>query len=147
MKVIIRCDALTQIGTGHVMRCLTLVNELREQGADLAIGAGGSTTWERCCMGLPVIGMSIANNQQSGCKTLARSGDVFCLGESKDVGIELLKEALKVALASSDLLVGMSEAGTTLVDGHGAQRVGRQLATNQVDLRSPLFTEGTFFGA
>ncbi|HDL08410.1 MAG TPA: UDP-2,4-diacetamido-2,4,6-trideoxy-beta-L-altropyranose hydrolase [Desulfobacteraceae bacterium] len=33
--LIIRADASVQIGTGHVMRCLTLADELRERGADI----------------------------------------------------------------------------------------------------------------
>ena len=31
--------------------------------ADLAIGASGTTSWERCCLGLPSIVISIADNQ------------------------------------------------------------------------------------
>lgn len=32
--------------------------------ADLAIGAAGSSTWERCCLGLPSVAVTIAENQK-----------------------------------------------------------------------------------
>ena len=36
--------------------------------ADLAIGAGGTTTWERLCLGLPSLVVSIAENQEPTCE-------------------------------------------------------------------------------
>ena len=32
--------------------------------ADICIGASGMSMWERCCMGLPSLTITIANNQK-----------------------------------------------------------------------------------
>ena len=103
--------------------------------ADLSIGAGGGTMWERCCLGLPAIVMSIASNQQSGCEAVASSGGILYLGEARSVGIELLEGALRVTLSSPGLVASMSKVGASLVDGQGGGRVAKRLMKPSVVLR------------
>jgi UDP-2,4-diacetamido-2,4,6-trideoxy-beta-L-altropyranose hydrolase len=44
--------------------------------ADLAIGAAGTTTWERCCLGLPAIVVELADNQKMILRQLSRQGAI-----------------------------------------------------------------------
>jgi spore coat polysaccharide biosynthesis predicted glycosyltransferase SpsG len=44
--------------------------------ADLAIGAGGSTSWERCCLGLPTLLYVTADNQKEIAQNLEKTGAV-----------------------------------------------------------------------
>ena len=103
--------------------------------ADLAVGAGGGTMWERCCLGLPAIMTSIADNQRAGCEAVARRGGGIYLGEAASARVELLEAGLRLALSSPWLLVGASEWGMALVDGHGGRRAARHLMSPLVGLR------------
>ena len=45
--------------------------------ADLAIGAAGSSVWERCCLGLPQVLMVTADNQQLIYENLIKQDGIF----------------------------------------------------------------------
>lgn len=63
--------------------------------ADLAIGAGGTTTWERCFMELPTVVISIAENQHAGCAFIAKNtGIIYYLGKNNTVSIIDIKNAI-----------------------------------------------------
>lgn len=91
--------------------------------ADLAIGAGGATTWERLCMGLPSLVLSIAENQVPACEALASSGFIRYLGSAHDLGVDAIESALLKALAEVKQLHAVARINQTLVDGRGADRV------------------------
>ncbi|MGG4199225.1 UDP-2,4-diacetamido-2,4,6-trideoxy-beta-L-altropyranose hydrolase [Peribacillus frigoritolerans] len=63
--------------------------------ADLSIGAGGTTTWERCFLSLPSIVWSIAGNQVEICKTLARKKIIKYLGEKETLEQTFLTQQLE----------------------------------------------------
>jgi UDP-2,4-diacetamido-2,4,6-trideoxy-beta-L-altropyranose hydrolase len=117
--------------------------------ADFAIGAGGATTWERLCMGLPSAVISIAENQVPTCKALASNGLIQYLGEAHDLEVSDIEMALFNVLTETGQLRGRSGSNQVLVDGLGASRVAEALVpTKPTDLmlRSAYATDAlTYF--
>jgi pseudaminic acid biosynthesis-associated protein pseG len=64
--------------------------------ADLCLGAGGTTTWERCFLGLPAIVTAIAENQLAVCRDCADAGLIYYLGRWDEVTEMALHHALRV---------------------------------------------------
>lgn len=94
--------------------------------SDLAIGAAGSTSWERCCLGVPTLMLVTADNQQAVARSLALSGAAIGLNRVNSLEIEL-KEALTKLSIGKDLLSAMSCVVRGVCDGLGAQRVAKFL--------------------
>lgn len=95
--------------------------------ADLSIGASGTTSWERCCVGLPSLVITIANNQIDIAENLAKSGIVINLGWFEDVKQSDIKSALENLLDKPDIIRQMSIDGMRMVDALGTERVAREL--------------------
>jgi UDP-2,4-diacetamido-2,4,6-trideoxy-beta-L-altropyranose hydrolase len=53
--------------------------------ADLMVGGGGVTTWERMCLGLPAVVICIADNQVEMNRALSSAGYNESLGDKEDV--------------------------------------------------------------
>lgn len=93
---------------------------LMEQ-ADFAIGAGGSTTWERCCIGLPSIVKPVAENQMQPMKELSKAGAIILI---EYTSIETYKEKIVECLSMSiDSINEIINCGFNLFDGLGVKRV------------------------
>lgn len=89
--------------------------------ADLAIGAAGSTSWERCCLGLPTILLVLAENQRGLATALREAGAAVI---AKD--ISHVTDWLREQLSSRTLpkfLRAVSRAAANITDGNGASRV------------------------
>ncbi|MCK1640773.1 UDP-2,4-diacetamido-2,4,6-trideoxy-beta-L-altropyranose hydrolase [Bradyrhizobium sp. 157] len=91
--------------------------------ADLAIGAGGVMSWERCCLGLPTIAVHIADNQIGALTALASSGAVAYLGSAFSVAADQMAETIRSMLDDPARVRAMGEAARALVDGLGTSRV------------------------
>lgn len=88
--------------------------------ADLAIGAAGSTSWERCCLGLPTLMVVLADNQREIADALAEKGAALPL-ELADLETSLAGQL--AALDAHGALTAMSQRATDLVDGQGTAHV------------------------
>ena len=104
---------------------LSSVNNMAELMAqcDLAIGAGGTTTWERCSLGLPTVLISLAENQNYISREVGKAGAAI-LCDVQDVEHEL-GNILRV-ISEPDCLQRLSWNASQITDGRGMQSV-RQL--------------------
>lgn len=95
--------------------------------ADLSIGAAGSSSWERCCLGLPTICFAQSAHQMAMAEGLETRGAVVNLGNAANVSVEDLSRALLSLVDRPERLASLSIASSSLVDGKGADRVCQRL--------------------
>lgn len=89
---------------------------------DLQIGAGGSASWERCCLGTPSILCLVAANQLSILPRLEAAGAAFW-AKPQDGSLRAgIAAALKSVLRDPACLATMSSNARALVDGRGSLR-------------------------
>ena len=91
--------------------------------ADLAIGAGGSTTWERCVLALPALTLILADNQVAAARALEAAGVTPCLDVGATDFEAAFVRAVEGLLASENRRAELSAASATVCDGQGADRV------------------------
>jgi UDP-2,4-diacetamido-2,4,6-trideoxy-beta-L-altropyranose hydrolase len=91
--------------------------------ADLSIGAGGTTTWERCHLGLPSIVLTIASNQEEISQNLADKQCIIYLGRASEVTEKELSLKLKELINNDELLLNISKNAMQMVDGLGRERI------------------------
>ena len=99
------------------------VNDMAQRMADsdLAIGAAGSTSWERCCLGLPTLMVVLAENQQLGAQSMEAAHAARLIGAVSDIATQL---PLAVAeLIESERQGRMSLAASAVADGRGVEKV------------------------
>ena len=85
--------------------------------ADLAIGASGASTWERCSLGLPTLSLVLADNQREAAGELAEAGIIVNLGESDITTHQLAIEVDKL-VKDHGLRASLSKRAMQLIPAH-----------------------------
>jgi len=112
---------------------LTNVANMAEQmaEADLAIGAAGGTSWERCCLGLPALLLVIAENQIEATKALVNQKAAIYLGTLNfdDWPTEL--DLALTNLQNSNGLFKYSQSAARICDWKGSEKVVEKIIASR----------------
>lgn len=110
-----RCERMPKV-TLHVT--VSHMAELMAR-ANLALGGGGTATWERCTLGLPTLITTLANNQVPPVSAVAAAGGAWSLGPSETVSVERLASELSRILDSPQEVAEVSRRAMAIMAGHG----------------------------
>lgn len=95
--------------------------------SDLCVGAGGSSVWERACLGLPTVTLILADNQRDMAMKLDEAGATLAL-DARWPGLERrLADVVDRLLRDEALRARLSKSSAALCDGLGADRAAAAL--------------------
>lgn len=117
----------------HIHCNVTNMAELMAE-SKVALSAGGSTLYELCAMGVPVIAFSFAENQERLVQTFVKRGIAQYGGNYRTDGNKMIQNTiagLETLLEDKNLRSEYRKKARTLVDGKGAERIAEALLSEQ----------------
>ena len=113
----------------HIFSKVSDMAELM-RSCDIAVSAGGSTLYELCAVGIPILCFSFVDNQEKIVEGFRQRG-VVCFGgdylAQGDRMIRLITEHIALLKSSVALRCSCSAKERELVDGQGAIRIASHL--------------------
>jgi UDP-2,4-diacetamido-2,4,6-trideoxy-beta-L-altropyranose hydrolase len=116
------CADLCAAGFAAQMHIDTIEMAALMARADLAFGAAGTTSWERCALGLPTLMVQVADNQINILNGLDQASAAHSIADLNNVSVHKLQEALSDIAQNPAALKKMSARAFDICDGLGAQR-------------------------
>lgn len=113
----------------HIHCNVTNMAELMAE-SEVALSAGGSTLYEFCAMGVPVIAFSFAENQERLVQTFVKRGIAQYGGNYRTDGNKMIQNTiagLETLLENENLRAEYRKKARTLVDGKGADRIAEAI--------------------
>jgi UDP-2,4-diacetamido-2,4,6-trideoxy-beta-L-altropyranose hydrolase len=112
----------------HIHPVTTPIHELMLK-ADIAIGAGGLTAWERCCLGLPTFLMTIAQNQHDAARALQKYEAAVLLGDMDHFDMAHAITVFNETINDMQKLKILSANAAKICDGTGIALIIDKLTT------------------
>lgn len=91
--------------------------------ADIAIGAAGISSWERACLAVPGIVVTLADNQLSIARRLHQLGAITYIGTAEEVGVPEITQVVAKLMHSAKARNLMIDQASVVCDGLGLSRV------------------------
>ncbi len=120
----VQSRAATMTRRTQVLAGVSNMAQLMAQ-SDLCIGAAGSTSWERCCLGVPTIQLIMAPNQKETALSLRAHGAAWVAVNFQQLICQL--STLFRPDSKTDTLREMSQSAAQLVEGYGVSKVIQRL--------------------
>jgi UDP-2,4-diacetamido-2,4,6-trideoxy-beta-L-altropyranose hydrolase len=100
------------------------IGELMKE-ADISLGSGGITTWERMSMGLPSIVVTVAENQVDSIKNLDRDNYLTWIGNADQIDENIIYREVLKAIKNTNKTIGTQQKCQSLINGKGAEIVAK----------------------
>ena len=117
----------------HIHCNVTNMAELMAE-SEVALSAGGSTLYELCAVGVPVIAFSFAENQERLVQTFVKRGIAQYGGNYRTDGNKMIQNTiagLQKLCGDEALKTEYRRKALQLVDGRGAERIAEALLSEQ----------------
>lgn len=102
--------------------------------ADLAVGSGGTTSWERCCLGLPAVVIPTEDNQTLVAENLHKVGAIINLGMFDKISVGNFTKRIASLISNAHNMKIMSDIAQSVCDGRGVDRFSEAIL-KRVSLR------------
>jgi UDP-2,4-diacetamido-2,4,6-trideoxy-beta-L-altropyranose hydrolase len=106
--------------------------------ADIAIGAAGPTTWERCVLGLPSVTIVLTEGQRAAALALEERGATLVIDASAADFDARFDRAVTRLLTDAGLRRQLAERSALICDGLGAGRVATAFLQRIREMGTPL---------
>ena len=90
--------------------------------SDLSIGSAGTTSWERCCLGLPTLLVVLADNQKLAALHMTRTGVCHMLLLDQTLA-STLQHFIRQTIFRPNWLKVMSSKASAITEGNGSEFV------------------------
>jgi spore coat polysaccharide biosynthesis predicted glycosyltransferase SpsG len=107
--------------------------------ADLVVGACGTSSWERACLGKPSVALVVADNQLRNAAALKRFGAAIVAGTDVKIETAAIVESLNLIQSDPDKRRHMAQQAMILTDGLGAFRLGLVIDPPRNKMAEPVY--------